>query len=143
MAHERFLQRTGSHEAPGAPNESREFIVSDGRQQDANPAANPDIWGPEKDLRSVTDHHRLESGAGGQPDGDPAVVVVVVGKHREYFTSNEESGFAVGKLFLAFGHSEANAADPLDRLRPLPHTPGGFVSKTMRISLTEWVRRRK
>jgi D-glycero-alpha-D-manno-heptose-7-phosphate kinase len=58
------------------------------------------------------DQHFLETWRRGYPHGNVPVVVVVVGKHREHFLADEERWFAVGKLFCARGHGDADLPDP-------------------------------
>ena len=86
------------------------------------------------------DHHRLQSGTGGQPDGDTPVVVVVVGEHREDLSSNEERRFAMREPLLAFRHGKADAADSVDRLcAAFSYCQTASYRDNIKISLTEWL----
>lgn len=88
-----------------------EVFVVDAAEFNPHPAAMADVGRPEEGVGVVLDEDGLEAGRDGQPDGDTAVVVVVVGKHHEHFLVDEKGRFAVRQAFAGFGEGEAEAAD--------------------------------
>ena len=72
-----------------------EVFVADPAEFDTHPTSMADVGRPEEGIGVVFDEDGLETGRDGQPDGDTAVVVVVVGEHDKNFFVNEEGGFAM------------------------------------------------
>ena len=56
----------------------------------------------------------LGTRSGRKPDGNVAIIVVVVGEHDEDAFAGEEGGCAVGELFGGIREAAADAADTID-----------------------------
>ena len=101
-----------------------ERVIRDLIEQDADPAAGADIPRVKIDVGRFFDHQRLQAVRHRHPQRQPAIVAVVLGKHREAALAllDEKAGRAVRHLLERAGKCGADAADPIHlsfRFRPL------------------------
>src|SRR5215831_5995303 len=114
---------------PGFADMDFECFVADLIQYDAYPSARPHIRRFEIRFRRIFDERGLESREGRQPYGDPAVLVVILGEHREnaLVLPDKKRGRAVGQLFR---HTRHLAADPPNAVElGFP----GFLARALRL----------
>jgi hypothetical protein len=102
------------HQVKGLTNQRSEPIVVDSCHLDSYPAGWTDIWRPEKDLRRFIDHGILHTGTRGQPHGDVAIVVVIVGKHGEDAPRRKERRLAVRDLLHRSRNRQAETPEALE-----------------------------
>jgi hypothetical protein len=89
-------------------------------QENAEPAAMPDVRRPEESLRSRGDEQLLVAGRRGAPDRKVAVPVVVVQEHQEtLLVAHEEARSSVTRPLARLGQPEADPAQPLENGLPL------------------------
>lgn len=108
------MQCARSDQLPGLSDEYGKNFVADLTYLDADPAFDSDVGRFEVDFGSFSDHGGLMACRHGNPDGDAAVVVVIVRKHDEDFFADKEGRFAVGYLLRGFWQGESHAADALN-----------------------------
>ena len=101
-------------ELPCLSYECGQDFIADQSDLDADPAFDSDVRRLEIDLGSFGDHVCLVAGRHGNPDGDAAVIVMIVREHDEDLLANEEGGFTMRELFSSLRKSKGNAADALD-----------------------------
>src|SRR5687767_4112549 len=92
-----------------------ERIVADASQFNTNPAARPNVGRLEIRRRLLLDQRRLKTLGHGQPHGEVAILVMVVGKHREqtFIFLDEERRRAVRELFRDVWQRGAESSDAL------------------------------
>ena len=85
----------------------------------AEPAPLADVGRPEEPLRLLLDQLGLDAGRRGAPDGQPAVLVVVVEEHDERLLApNEEGRRAVARPLGDLREVQADAPDVGQRRSP-------------------------
>ena len=95
-----------------------QFVIVNTREFDANPAAYADVRRLIKFVWFGFDQRGLQARRRGNPHGDVAVVMVVVGKHHKNFLAHKKRRLAVRKLLGRLGQRQANGAYAFD---------GGFL----------------
>src|SRR5436190_23477099 len=120
FAHE-LLRR---HLGIGVLDDARQLVpVEPAIEADAEPAAVADVGRHEEPLRLGLDEHLLHPVAGGAPDCEATVPVVVVEHHHERpLAAHEERGRAVTRTLTRLRQRQADAAQPLQHLR-VRHAP--------------------
>src|SRR5574341_1531447 len=126
---ERRLQLLGRDQQPGLAQMGGEFMILDAIQKNSYPTAHADIRRPEKLLRFRFDQRSLHAERRRTPDGDPPVVVVIVGEHRKDLLTDKESRFAVRDFFRHFGQRQTKTPDSFEMIpaHNAPyHNPNSF-----------------
>src|SRR6476646_6904444 len=106
----------GRNDPPRFAEVALERIIRDLIEQDADPPAGPDIRRAKINVGRFFDHQWLQAVRHRHPKRQPAIVAVVLGKHREAALArlDEEAGRAVRHLLERAGKGRADAADPID-----------------------------
>src|SRR6185295_2672798 len=115
----------GRDDPPRLAQVALERVIRDLIEQDADPPAAADIPRVKIDVGRFFDHQRLQAVRHRHPQRLPAIVAVVLGKHREAALAllDEEAGRAVRHLLERAGKRGAEAADPIDLSFPWPFAP--------------------
>jgi len=106
-----LLNGLGSDQTPGFANVPGQFVVADGGKLDSDPTAETYVRRFEICRGCAVNEQRLQSWRRGQPDGDMAVVVMIIREHGVDFFADEEGWFAVREFFGGFRETHADAAD--------------------------------
>ena len=106
----------GRDDPPRLAQVALERVIRDLIEEDADPPAGADIPRVKIDVGRFFDHQRLQAVRNRHPKRHPAIVAVVLGKHREAALAllDEEAGRAVRHLLERAGKRGADAADPID-----------------------------
>ena len=99
----------GSNQVERFADQRSELLVIRPCHLNAYPARRPDVRWPEVDLWCFLDEGFLDAGGHRQPHGDVAIVVMIVGKHREHTLRREKRRLAVGELFRRSRNRQAEA----------------------------------
>ena len=102
---------------------------------DTEPAEMADVGRPEEARRLAVDHLGLDAIGCSTPNGEPAVVMMVVEKHHKALLAlNEEGGSAMAEPFGRLGQDQARSSHVgkrhIDLMRQEPahsgHTSEGY-----------------
>src|SRR5258705_13825581 len=106
----------GRNDPPRLAQVALERVIRDLIEQNADPPAGADIARVKIDVGRFFDHQRLQAVRHRHPKRQPAIVAVVLGKHREAALAplDEEAGRAVRHLLERAWKYGADAADPID-----------------------------
>src|SRR6185437_7602057 len=103
-----FLRR---NEPPRFANMRGQLFIADAGKLDTDPSTHTHVRRPEKYFRRGMNEHFLQPRRRGYPDGDVAVVMVIVRKHRKHLFADKECRLAVREFFRTLRHCRADSPD--------------------------------